>query len=255
MSDVNSPIMRTSDSPVSKLPFFMVKMFAFVVLCNIFYAPAHASPLSRLFKEALDGVVESTPYFASKGIRKGLTNEKDSQGVEDLLRARLEAISEDTGKMANSISNLIFIYNTPEQKIVSKREYERIKAQFSDKVEGAKKSQAKIVFLTNLKCSAYALDLLSAFNDALASGREVTSYREPIRDLRKCSEILRRVKGYHPQSVEGYEKLANNFLPLFKDVEALNAQRRQEVSLFVSTILSAMKGQYVAVERAGQEWF
>jgi len=247
-------MIRISYVRENNLPLFMAKLASFVVLVFLLQSTAYASPLARLFKEALDGVVE-TPYFASRGIRKGVAEETDSKGAEELLKARLEAIPEETGKMANSISNLIFIYNTPEQKLVLQKEYQRIKTQFSEKVQGANKAQAKLVFLTNLKCSAYALDLLSSFNDALVSRRELSTYREPIRDLGKCSEMLRRVKGYHPQSVEGYEKLAINFLPLFEDVEALDAQKRQEVSLFISILLSAMKGQYVAVEKAGREWF
>jgi hypothetical protein len=219
------------------------------------HSSAFASPIGRLFKEALDGVIETTPYFAAKGARKGLTNELGSQSPEDLLRAKLEAIDEETGKMANSISNLIFIYNTPEQRLVPEKEYRRIKSQFLDKVRGSKKEQARLVFMTNLKCSAYALDLLSGFSEALASGRDLSTYREPIQDLRRCSDLLRRVKGYHIESVEGYEKLGNSFLPLFKDLKSLDSQKRREVSLFVSTMLSAMKGQHAAVEKAARDWF
>jgi hypothetical protein len=226
-----------------------------VALFMVIQAPVFASPFGRLFKEALDGVVESTPYFAARGARKEITKESNGEKPEDVLRAKLEAIDEETGKMANSITNIIFIYNTPEQKIVPEKEYQRIKQQFSQKIKGEKRSQTKLVFLTNLKCSAYALDLMTAFGEALSSGQELDSYQEPIRDLKRCSEILRRVKGYHPNSVDGYEKLANGFMPLFKDLRNLDRQKRQEVSLFVSTILSAMKNQHMATERAGKEWF
>ena len=233
---------------------FRKSSIALISLFCVFSSVAEAGPITRFFSEALEGVLESTPYFASKAARKGLSRD-DKEDAEAKLAEQLSAIDEKTGKMANVITSLIFNYHLPEQKTISEKEYRRIKAMFKDKVRGNEKEKAKLVFLTHLKCSAYALDVLTSFGEKFKASEGVSQYQQPILELKKCSNLLSLVKGHDARAVAAYEDFSVKFSRIAKEAESLDQASRASIAQAMGLLLFGLKSQYKSVENAANEWF
>ena len=235
-----------------------MKIQVIILLTTIAFVPVvcSASPLSKLFSEALSGVVESTPQITSKFIQKGVqVQTRDQIKIEDEMTSRLKGIDEKTGKMANSITNLIFAFNTKDQKLISKSEYDRIHGEFKKRVSGDTLSQVKLVFLLNLKCNEYAIDLFDAIQEDLKTGHPVTGFIAPVNDLRKCSAYLNLIKGYNADAANSYETLVKKLDPFFKTDKKLGKNESQILSRELNAALDYLRSNQYNVQVASSKWF
>lgn len=235
---------------------FSMKFVASFFLFSFFVSNVQASVFSKFISEAIDGVTYTAPRVTSKALRNELNekNSNEAEGENKLLKM-LSGIDEKTGGMANSITNIIFTYNTPEQKVISKSEYERVRSEFKKRVSGGQYSQAKLIFDINFKCTDYAIEVLTSVRDRMSAGKSSLDLEKPFSELRKCSKYLGVVKGYSHESANSYQMLVEKFSPIIKNgLPTKKEDQLMLVNLFGSVIHS-MKVTQDQVRSAGSEWF
>lgn len=216
----------------------------------------NASIFSKFISEAANGVVHTTPSIASKLLRTQIQNSnKEDIKVEQDLYVQLSLIDESTGKMGNSIVNLIYGYNTPEQKIISKSEYERIRSEFKKRVSGEKLAHVKLLFLINFKCMDYANVVMSALHENMTSGKSPKEFESNFEELKKCSVFLNKVKGYSSESANSFSVMTEKIKPIFKEQEKIKKEDQVMLTNLVGLTLHSGKTIQEQVKKASAEWF
>lgn len=217
---------------------------------------AKASVFSKFISEAASGVAHTTPSITSKLLRAQIqSSNKEDLKVEQDLNVQLSLIDESTGKMGNSIVNLIYGYNTPEQKIFSKSEYDRIRSEFKKRVSGEKLANVKLLFLINFKCMDYANVVMGALHENMTSGKSPKEFESAFEELKKCSLFLNKVKGYSSESANSYSMMTEKFKPIFKEQEKFKKEDQAMLTSLVGLALHSGKTTQEQVKKASAEWF
>lgn len=223
---------------------------------NLFATNASASVFSKFISEAASGVAHTTPQISSKILRAQIQNSnKEDKKVEQDLTVQLGLIDESTGKIGNSIVNLIYGYNTPEQKIFSKSEYERIRSEFKKRVTGEQLANVKLLFFINFKCMDYANVVMGALHENMTSGKSPKEFESTFEDLKKCSVLLNKVKGYSSEAANSYSVMTEKFKPIFKDQEKFKKEDQVMLTNLVGLALHSGKTTQEQVKKASAEWF
>jgi hypothetical protein len=231
---------------------------ACLVMSILIFQPNHAqaSIFSRFMSEALEGAFHVSPKIAARELRKEIDkSDNNVDKTESNLIENLKKIDEKNGKMANAITNTIFVCNTPEQKIIPKLECDRIKNEFKKRVKGEQLSQVKLVFMVNFKCTDYSIVVLDALHESISSGKSAKEFEYSLNELKKCSTYLNLVSGYDKNSANSYSVFSEKFAPIINDSVSLGKDSKGRMAGLIGSVIYTTKITQEQVRKAAEDWF
>jgi hypothetical protein len=217
--------------------------YAIMVLALMTLEFSYAGLISKAVLIGLDSRVVLAPasrVATQQSNQPNLPNLTLDSNID--LEARLDAIPEHLGKQGFTLVSTIFLYVTPGQSNLLTSEYERAKKKFISQVSKSEKEILKLPLELNIVCMQLSNDLTADVHDAIEKNKKLDDDYQYFKELRNCSDFLKRIKGYDLKQANSYRDHSDKLEGMYKD----------KPSFFTSNYRSVLKFLHLTL-RNGQQ--
>ena len=212
--------------------------YAIMVLALITFEFSYAGLISKAVLIGLDSRVVLAPasrVATKQSNQPNLSNLSLDANID--LETRLDAIPENLGKQGFTLVSTIVLYGTPGQNKLLTFEYEIAKKKFISQVSKSDKELLKLPFELNIVCMQLSNDLVADVIDAIQKNKKLDDDYQYFKELRNCTDFLKRIKGYDLTQANSYREHSDKLEGIYKDKPSLFTSNYRSVSNFLHLTL------------------